>query len=476
MATATINYYYEILIVGAGPAGIASAIELIKLGIDGSRILILDLGPSLSERVKSRKNGVDKFNISGLGGAGLFSDGKLYVVPEEQNLFPSDPEILRLWEVLPNPHLTENEAREIYKYAYSFFEDLDVPIRRSTTDKEKINQMYELFAQTGIHFEYYESRQIEPSYLPQAICKLKEKLESASVKLQLNTTVLDIVDKIDGTKILKCKSHEEEFIISCKFLILATGKKGMKWIMKQAENLGIETSSRPVQIGIRVEVPNRVLDSFTKIHRDLQLVHKINENTLVQTFCTCSGGIVSPCRYGDLLVLGGYTDSEKSPNTNFALLVKMNLEEVDQLEYGFSIIKSTNIIGQGKPILQRLGDLKRGVSSSSSNIQTNTVSTTLKTYFPGNISYAFPKFIVDSLLETLENFNKIIPGINEDSNLVSAPCLEFCYSKILLSKDMETNKTGIYVAGDSTGYESGLVPAVASGVLAARGIVSHLNN
>jgi hypothetical protein len=469
--------YYEILIVGAGPAGIASAIELIELGIDGSKILILDLGPDISERVKSRKSGIDQFNTSGLGGAGLFSDGKLYVVPEKQNLFPLDPEVLRLWEVLPNPHLTDEEARDIYTYAYNFFEGLNIPIRRGAVNKEQIDQMHDLFFQLGVYFEYYESRQIEPSYLPQAISKLKERLQFGNVKLQLNTAVLDIsFNENDATKSLKCKSGKEDITFSCKFLILATGKMGMKWIMKQADNLGIDISSRPIQIGVRVEVPNRVLAPFTKVHRDLQLIRKINRDTLVQTFCTCSGGTVSSCRYGDSLVLGGYTDSKESPNTNFALLVKMDLGKVDHLEYGFSIIKATNTIGQGKPILQRLGDLKKGIASNLLDIQNNSVTTTLEDYSASNISYAFPKFIIDSLLETLDVFNEAIPGINEDSNLVSGPCLEFCYSKILLSKNMETSKIGIYVAGDSTGYESGLVPAVASGVLAARGILTCLNS
>jgi uncharacterized FAD-dependent dehydrogenase len=468
--------YYDIIIVGAGPAGLATANELIQKGISGSKILIVEMGPDILERMDSREMGLDEFNTYGLGGAGLFSDGKLYVVPERGGLFPSDPEIMKLWETLPNPNVEEDEARDLYKHAYELIEGLNIRIVQEEIDNDAINQMRNLFDQQGIYFEYYESRQILSSDLPRVINSLRDRLKSKGVTLKLSTKVLDItIDDKRNVKFLKCIQYQNNMVFSCRFLVLAVGKRGMGWFGRQADKLGIARASRPIQIGVRVEVPNSVLAPFTKVHRDLQLIQKVNSHTLVQTFCTCHGGVVTPCQYDNSLVLGGYTDQErKSQNTNFALLVKLDMKIADPIEYAVSIIRTTNILGEGKPLIQRLGDMKKGVASNIAAIQNNLVKTTLTKYTVGDINLAFPKFIVDALLETLTTFDKVISGINNDSNIISAPCLEFCYQKSLVSRNMETNKAGIYVAGDVAGYESGIIPAMGSGILSARGIIDQV--
>ena len=476
--TGSPSNYYDIIIVGAGPAGLAAANELIQKGISGSKILVVDMGPDISERIESREVGLNEFNNYGLGGAGLFSDGKLYIVPERGGLFPSDPAIMKLWEALPNPNIAEDEARVLYKYAYELIEGLNIGIIQEEIDNDTINQMRHSFDQWGIYFEYYESRQIVSSDLPRVINSLRDRLTSKGVTLKLCTKVLDIsIDDEHQVKFLRCIQYQNNMVFSCRFLVLAVGKRGMGWFAGQADKLGIARASRPIQIGVRVEVPNDVLTPFTKVHRDLQLIQKVNTHTLVQTFCTCPGGVVTPCQYDNSLVLGGYTDHErKTQNTNFALMVKLDMKIADPIEYAVSIIRTTNILGEGKPLIQRLGDMKKGIASNIPAIQNNSVKTTLTKYTAEDINLAFPKFIVDALLETLNALEKVIPGINDDSNIISAPCLEFCYQKSLVGRNMETNKSGIYVAGDVAGYESGIIPAIGSGILSARGIVDHSNN
>lgn len=165
------------------------------------------------------------------------------------------------------------------------------------------------------------------------------------------------------------------------------------------------------------------------------------------------------------------TDIEKTNNTNFALLVKLDLEKnTNAQEFGFSVIKSVNALGNGMPIVQRLGDLKNKRPSKQEDISNNPVKPTLQTYMLEDVSKSFPKIVTDALLKALESLDKVIIGVNSDSTIISAPCLEFCYKKVTVNKWMETPVDGLYISGDVAGYESGIIPASASGILAARGI------
>lgn len=461
---------YDVVIVGAGPAGIALAKELVDKGLSGSRVLLIDMGPDINERIKSRNLGEDIYNVIGIGGAGLFSDGKLHFSDKKYSLFPVDQRVSKLWDALPNPHVTEVETQDLFQYAYSFLEKLNIEIYKNLTLTDDIFRLQELFAQSDIQFLPYESRQIRPSNLPSAIGQMTETLINAGVKIKLLTKVLEI-NINNNIKYLRCQSEDEEIIYSGKLLVLAVGKVGARWLASQIEKIGVTKTSRPIEVGVRVEVPIDVTSSFTAIQRDPQLIYVINEKMLAQTFCTCHGGKISVCKYDDLTLLGGYTDEEKTKNSNFALLVKMNLEGIDELEYGLSIVQTVNILGGGEPIVQRLGDLRKGITTTAEDLARNPIQPTLKSYTLGNMAFAFPKKILDGLLETLALLDNVIAGVNHDSVIVSAPCLELSHRKIIVNKYMETDQKGIYIVGDVAGYESGLIPAMASGILAAHGIL-----
>ncbi len=468
------SLHYSVIIVGAGPAGLATAYELLNHGVHGSKILIVDMGLDISERKKSRDAGLNQFNTYGLGGAGLFSDGKLCFPNEKSCLFSETTSMLGKLDAFPNPYVGEEEAKVLYKYAYDLFGSLGVSVVQQSVTEDKIDQMRILFEKVGLFFEYYNVIQFEPSQLPCAISNLKKRLEDSGITFRLSTKVIEINSKNDYQNKVRCIRHDKEIVLSCNFIILAVGKIGAKWLMEQSKCLGLMKTHRPIDIGVRIEIPNEVLAPFTKVHRDLKLVRKVNTTSLIKTFCTCVGGIVLPCWYDNILLLGGYTGARKSANTNFALQIKMNMGDTDPIEYGFSIARAVNLIGQGKPLVQQLGTMKRKVPSTVSDIENNIVKTTLPFYTAGDINLAYPRFIVDNILETLAIFDKVMPGVNADTNVVSAPCLEFCYPRYIVNKNMETNKKSVFIVGDVAGYAKGIVQSAASGILAAKGVAKHI--
>jgi uncharacterized FAD-dependent dehydrogenase len=476
MTVRLLSSYYKIIIIGAGPAGLAAADELLKLGISGSDILIIDMGPDIGVRQRYRKMGSEIYNVSGLGGAGLFSDGKLSLAVDMQGVFSKKPGIIKRLGGPPNPHISADDTKDLFEYASTLFTGNGIRILETKVPKASIPSMYSLFENVGVYFRYREVKQVDPSCLPQVIYVLKSRLESSGVTILLETKVLEtIFEDTNFNKYLKCETNHEITTLQCQFLIFAVGKAGIKWLINQTEQLKINKAFRPLEIGVRIEVPNRVLSPFTRNFPDLKLIRNVNDFILSKTFCVCTGGIILPCKYNDLLILGGYTTQKKSANTNFALMVNMNIDTCNPLEFGFSVVRTCNILGQGKPLIQRLGDMKNGIASTQSNITNNSIKTTLSSYTPGNIALALPQLIVDTILDTLTIFERAIPGINNDSNVISAPCLEYCYERFQVNQYMETNKKGIYVVGDVAGYAKGIIQAAASGILAARGIASQTN-
>jgi uncharacterized FAD-dependent dehydrogenase len=164
---------------------------------------------------------------------------------------------------------------------------------------------------------------------------------------------------------------------------------------------------------------------------------------------------------------------KKSKNTNFALLVKVGLTEPleDTTAYGMTIAMQTTTLGGGRPIIQKLGDLKRGNRSTWSRIERGTVNPTLRTVTPGDVSMGLPHRIVTDLLESLDKLDYVMPGVSSSSTLLYAPEVKFSANWVCTNENLETPIENIFVAGDGAGLSGGLVTAAATGILAARGIV-----
>jgi uncharacterized FAD-dependent dehydrogenase len=244
------------------------------------------------------------------------------------------------------------------------------------------------------------------------------------------------------------------------------------------ETHGIEARYGGIDIGVRVEVPAIVMEPVTRINRDPKFhIQSRRYDDFVRTFCTNRRGFVVKEEYEDFIATNGHSMTNvESENTNFAFLVHIELTEPieNTTKYARSIAKLATTIGGGKPVLQRMGDLRRGRRSTKERIAKYLVVNTLKDVTPGDISMALPHRIVMDIIEGLETLNEIIPGVTSDSTLLYAPEVKFYAMHLKVNRQMETSVKNLFAAGDGAGLSRDIVNAAATGIMAAKGIIKKV--
>ncbi|MFN3528203.1 MAG: NAD(P)/FAD-dependent oxidoreductase, partial [Candidatus Altarchaeaceae archaeon] len=279
--------------------------------------------------------------------------------------------------------------------------------------------------------------------------------------------------------------NEKRKIFS-KVTLLCPGRIGVRWMGKIIKNHKIEARYSAIDIGVRVEVPSIIMDDIIKISRDPKfLIWTTEYGDLVRTFCTNHQGFVVKENYGNFIGVNGHSLlNEKTENTNFAFLVRVNLTEPleNTTLYGEAIAQIATVLGGGKPLIQRLGDLRRGRRSTFERLKRSLISPTLTDVTPSSLAMALPHRILTDILEGLEKLNEIIPGVASNSTLLYAPEIKFYAMRILTGKElgernllMETNIKNLFVAGDGAGLSRGIVNAAATGILSGESIVKRLN-
>lgn len=454
---------YDVVIIGAGPAGLFAAYEFANNG--SLKILVVDKGkdinnrlcPSISEFQRCLK--CKPCNIlCGLGGAGGLSDGKLNLkadVGGNLEEFVSKEEADRLVKKIDDVFLEHGGSSKLYG-----------------TDSHDLEKKA---AEAGIEFIPIPQRHIGSDKLPSVITSFKNYLENMGVEFWLNTNVKKIEKNNNYRLVL-----EDERQLESRFIIAATGRSGAEWISSEAKRLGVNTRFAAIDIGVRVEVPSVVMENIIEFAWDPKFhIYTKKYDDFVRTFCTCPNGFVVMEDYGEYIGVNGHSsNSEKSDNTNFAFLTRIELTEPveNTTRYGKSIAKLATTIGGKMPIIQRLEDLRTGHRSTASRIEKSFVKPTLKNATPGDISMAMPHRIVENVVEGLEQLDKVIPGVNSDSTLLYAPEIKFYSMRFIVNKNLETNISNFFVAGDGAGLSRGIVASAATGIIAARGILKKVLN
>ena len=265
-------------------------------------------------------------------------------------------------------------------------------------------------------------------------------------------------------------------ILCCESLVLAPGRSGAKWMQQIVDKFGFPYTSRSIEIGVRVEVRKEILDELCSVIYDPTFFIKTERyDDEIRTFCTNPGGFVAKENYNGYICVNGHALKDiKSNNSNFAFISKVTLTEpsTNTRQFGESIAQIASVLGAGKPIIQRLGDLKTGHRSTWERISRGFIEPTLKDCIPGDLALVLPHRIVSNVLEGLDKLNEVIPGVNNDETLLYGPEIKFFSNEVLTDKNMSArSNSNIYFIGDGAGKSGNIVSAACTGLIAARNIL-----
>jgi uncharacterized FAD-dependent dehydrogenase len=455
---------YDVIIVGAGPAGMFAANEL----AGKMTVLVIDMGRDINEReCKMKRRGIcthcDPCDIMcGVGGAGTYSDGTLNLRPDiggdlaEQT---QDPEY----------------AWELVDFVDKVFLKYGAPDHLFIPKGDEVEQLKRRAASVGARFIEIIQRHIGSDNAPVVIKNFEKDMKEKGVEFLLGVKAEDLmIEENTCTGVIL----KDDIKINSRFTIIAPGRVGAKWIDEILHKHKIEAKYAPIDVGVRVEVPSIIMDPITYINHDPKFhIQTKTYDDFVRTFCTNEKGFVVKEEYEDFIATNGHSmTNEQSENTNFAFLVRVELTEPieNTVRYGRSIAKLATTIGGGKPVLQRMGDLRRGRRSTAKRLKKNQVINTLKDVTPGDISMALPHRIVTDIWEGLEVLNEIIPGVAADSTLLYAPEIKFYSMQVIVDTNMESSVKNLFAAGDGAGLSRDIVNAAATGVIAGRGILKKI--
>jgi uncharacterized FAD-dependent dehydrogenase len=453
---------YDIIIVGAGPAGIFSALELTEN--TNLNVLILDRGLDIEKRKCPSSRGFECVHcepcsvLSGWGGAGAYSDGKLTLSTEVGGWL--------------NQYVSNRELDELVKYCDGIYIKFGASEQVFGGESVEIDEIERQASLAGLKLIKQEVRHMGTDKCLETLQRMRKYLNS-KITFQPKTEVKGLI--VDNQVIQGVETVNGEKILG-KYVILSPGRSGAEWLQTESQIHGLKTVNNPVDIGVRVELLASVMENLTKALYEPKLVYFSKQfDDQVRTFCVSPYGEVTTESYDGVLTVNGGSHAEtRTPNTNFAILVSTSFTEPfkEPVAYGKYVARLSNLLSGGV-MVQRLGDLEHGRRSTPERISHSVVTPTLKNATPGDLSFVLPYRYLADIREMLQAMNKIAPGVSSPETLLYGVEVKFYSSHLQLSNALESKIQNMFTIGDGAGVTRGLIQASASGVIVAREILKR---
>ena len=468
------NLKTDVLIIGAGPSGIFTALEMLKNG-SKKKIMIVEKGLPVEKRhcpkAKTGKcvNCKPDCNITtGFSGAGAFSDGKLSLSCEVGGNLPD---------------LIGHEfAQQMIEYTdgiyLSFGADKKV---EGVGHDEKIKAIRLRAIQAGLKLVDCPIRHLGTEMAQELYGKIEKHLTDNGVEIIFKTECVDLIvedGRAKGAVFLPCgKPESEKFSVSADNVVIATGRKGADWLEDMCKKHNIEHLPGTVDIGVRVEVRNEVMEDVNEALYESKLIGYPEPFTnKVRTFCQNPGGFVSQENYDNnsLAVVNGHSyKNTKSDNTNLAILCSHNFRPPfdEPIPYAKKVGELVNMLADGHILVQRYGDILAGKRTWQEDLTRSNVRPTLPDAVAGDLTAAMPYRTLMNIIKFIEAVDKVVPGFASEETLLYGPEIKFYSNKVKMVEKFNTNIEGLHCLGDSSGWTRGLMMASVMGVLMGRELI-----
>ena len=456
----------DVLIIGAGPAGIFTALELLRKGSKKS-ILIVEKGAPIERRACPKTKTKKCMNCkpychitTGFSGAGAFSDGKLSLSYEVGGDLPS----------LVGEQLVQDTINYTDGIYLEFGADTHV---EGIGNVEAVKEIRSRAIQAGLKLVDCPIRHLGTEKAQEIYYAIEQYLLNNGVELWFGQECLNLIMEDGACKGARLSDGRKESEIFADETVVATGRRGADWLEGLCTEYGIAHQPGTVDIGVRVEVRNEVMEKVNEVLYESKLVgYPKPFKNKVRTFCQNPGGFVSQENYdNDLAVVNGHSYKElKSDNTNLSILCSHNFSVPfnQPIAYAQKVGELTNMLANGHILVQRFGDILDGKRTWEKELAQSNVRPTLPDAVAGDITAAMPYRAMTNIINFIHAVDHVVPGFASYETLLYSPELKFYSNRVKMDTDLCTNIRGLHCLGDSSGWTRGLMMASVMGVLMGR--------
>ena len=469
---------YDLIIVGAGPAGIFTALELLRKSSRAKelKILLIEKGKPVERRHCPKAEVGHCVNCkpncaitTGFSGAGAFSDGKLSLSREVGGELPE--------------LIGEDFAQDLIDYTDKIYLEFGAdPHVEGVYEGAEIKEIRKRTIQAGLQLVDCPIRHLGTEKAQQLYLNIQNYLAAQGVEMWFETECDNILldgDTCRGVVARKAGKPDAEAVqVTGRQVVIATGRRGADWLEKICAEHNIAHRPGTVDIGVRVECRNEIMETINNVLYEGKLIGYPNPwKNKVRTFCQNPGGFVAQENYdNDLAVVNGHSFKDlKSSNTNLAILVSHNFTEPfnQPIAYAQKVGELTNMLGAGHILVQRYGDILNGKRTWPQELARSNVRPTLKDAVAGDITAAMPYRAMVNIIEFIKMVDHVVPGFAAPETLLYSPELKFYSNKVRMDTDLETNVANLHCLGDSSGWTRGLMMASVMGVLMGRKLIEN---